>query len=296
LPTSTDIQDTYARTTDSHTDFTERRDAIRDTVQDGIRNDGLATDRLTAGYVHGHRRIPIVTNATFAIPPAHFSVMVGRNGSGKSTLLRTLAGIQAPLDGHVRIHGCDVRGLGARRLARLIAMVFPTAVGTGAGALTVSETTALGRHPYTGITGHLSDDDRRIIHEAIEAVGLSHKADTTLAALSDGLRQKAMIARALAQQTPVIIMDEPTAFLDVPSRHSLMKLVAELAHRHGRTVLLSTHDIAPAMEAGADSVIIVEDGHALMYSADKADESLVALYAGDGITYDPDAYDFRPIK
>lgn len=222
--------------------------------------------------------------------------MVGRNGSGKSTLLRTLAGIQAPLDGRVTIHGCEVRGIGSRRLARLIAMVFPTAVGTGAGALTVYEATALGRHPHTGITGHLSDVDRHVIREAIEAVGLSHKADTPLAALSDGLRQKAMIARALAQQTPVIIMDEPTAFLDVPSRHALMDLVAEMAQRHGRTVLLSTHDMAPALEAGADSVIVVEAGHASMHSADNANEALAALYADDGITYDPDAYDFRPVK
>lgn len=286
MPTSTDRQDTStrARDTDTRAEQTGHRDA------------GLASDGLTAGYIHGHRRIPIVSDVTFAIPPAHFTIMVGRNGSGKSTLLRTLAGIQAPLDGRVTIHGCEVRGIGSRRLARLIAMVFPTAVGTGAGALTVYEATALGRHPHTGITGHLSDVDRHVIREAIEAVGLSHKVDTPLAALSDGLRQKAMIARALAQQTPVIIMDEPTAFLDVPSRHALMDLVAEMAHRHGRTVLLSTHDMAPALEAGADSVIVVEAGHASMHSADNANEALAALYADDGITYDPDAYDFRPVK
>lgn len=286
MPTSTDRQDTStrARDTDTRVEQTGHQDA------------GLASDGLTAGYIHGHRRIPIVSDVTFAIPPAHFTVMVGRNGSGKSTLLRTLAGIQAPLDGRVTIHGCEVRGIGSRRLARLIAMVFPTAVGTGAGALTVYEATALGRHPHTGITGHLGDVDRHVIREAIEAVGLSHKADTPLAALSDGLRQKAMIARALAQQTPVIIMDEPTAFLDVPSRHALMDLVAEMAHRHGRTVLLSTHDMAPALEAGADSVIVVEAGHASMHSADNANEALAALYADDGITYDPDAYDFRPVK
>ena len=286
MPTSTDRQDTSTRTRDTDTRA----------EQTGHRDAGLASDGLTAGYIHGHRRIPIVSDVTFAIPPAHFTVMVGRNGSGKSTLLRTLAGIQAPLDGRVTIHGCEVRGIGSRRLARLIAMVFPTAVGTGAGALTVYEATALGRHPHTGITGHLSDVDRHVIREAIEAVGLSHKADTPLAALSDGLRQKAMIARALAQQTPVIIMDEPTAFLDVPSRHALMDLVAEMAHRHGRTVLLSTHDMAPALEAGADSVIVVEAGHASMHSADNANEALAALYADDGITYDPDAYDFRPFK
>lgn len=286
MPTSTDRQDTStrARDTDTRVEQTGHQDA------------GLASDGLTAGYIHGHRRIPIVSDVTFAIPPAHFTVMVGRNGSGKSTLLRTLAGIQAPLDGRVTIHGCEVRGIGSRRLARLIAMVFPSAVGTGAGALTVYEATALGRHPHTGITGHLGDVDRHVIREAIEAVGLSHKADTPLAALSDGLRQKAMIARALAQQTPVIIMDEPTAFLDVPSRHVLMDLVAEMAHRHGRTVLLSTHDMAPALEAGADSVIVVEAGHASMHSADNANEALAALYADDGITYDPDAYDFRPVK
>ncbi len=286
MPTSTDRQDTSTRTRDTDTRA----------EQTGHQDAGLASDGLTAGYIHGHRRIPIVSDVTFAIPPAHFTVMVGRNGSGKSTLLRTLAGIQAPLDGRVTIHGCEVRGIGSRRLARLIAMVFPTAVGTGAGALTVYEATALGRHPHTGITGHLSDVDRHVIREAIEAVGLSHKADTPLAALSDGLRQKAMIARALAQQTPVIIMDEPTAFLDVPSRHALMDLVAEMAHRHGRTVLLSTHDMAPALEAGADSVIVVEAGHASMHSADNANEALAALYADDGITYDPDAYDFRPVK
>lgn len=286
MPTSTDRQDTSTRTRDTDTRA----------EQTGHRDAGLASDGLTAGYIHGHRRIPIVSDVTFAIPPAHFTVMVGRNGSGKSTLLRTLAGIQAPLDGRVTIHGCEVRGIGSRRLARLIAMVFPTAVGTGAGALTVYEATALGRHPHTGITGHLGDVDRHVIREAIEAVGLSHKADTPLAALSDGLRQKAMIARALAQQTPVIIMDEPTAFLDVPSRHALMDLVAEMAHRHGRTVLLSTHDMAPALEAGADSVIVVETGHASMHSADNANEALAALYADDGITYDPDAYDFRPVK
>lgn len=286
MPTSTDRQDTSTRTRDTDTRA----------EQTGHRDAGLASDGLTAGYIHGHRRIPIVSDVTFAIPPAHFTVMVGRNGSGKSTLLRTLAGIQAPLDGRVTIHDCEVRGIGSRRLARLIAMVFPTAVGTGAGALTVYEATALGRHPHTGITGHLSDVDRHVIREAIEAVGLSHKADTPLAALSDGLRQKAMIARALAQQTPVIIMDEPTAFLDVPSRHALMDLVAEMAHRHGRTVLLSTHDMAPALEAGADSVIVVEAGHASMHSADNANEALAALYADDGITYDPDAYDFRPVK
>lgn len=286
MPTSTDRQDTSTRTRDTDTRA----------EQTGHQDAGLASDGLTAGYIHGHRRIPIVSDVTFAIPPAHFTVMVGRNGSGKSTLLRTLAGIQAPLDGRVTIHGCEVRGIGSRRLARLIAMVFPTAVGTGAGALTVYEATALGRHPHTGITGHLSDVDRHVMREAIEAVGLSHKADTPLAALSDGLRQKAMIARALAQQTPVIIMDEPTAFLDVPSRHALMDLVAEMAHRHGRTVLLSTHDMAPALEAGADSVIVVETGHASMHSADNANEALAALYADDGITYDPDAYDFRPVK
>ena len=285
----------YTRDTEIHTrdaciagDTSERQDSESDT--------GLVAHGLTAGYVHGHRRIPIVTDAAFAIPSAHLAVMVGRNGSGKSTLLRTLAGIQAPLGGHVCVHGHDIRGIGARRLARLIAMVFPTAAGTGAGALTVYEATALGRHPHTGITGHLGDDDRRIVHEAIEAVGLSHKADTPLAALSDGLRQKAMIARALAQQTPVIIMDEPTAFLDVPSRHALMELVAELAHQHARTVLLSTHDVAPTLEAGADSVIIVDAGHASMLGTDNVAEALSSLYAGDGITYDPRAHDFRPVK
>lgn len=253
---------------------------------------------VTAGYGRGRNRIDIVTDISMALPAAHVCIMVGRNGSGKSTIIRTISGIQPPLQGCIRINGQDISGMTRRQLARNIAVVLPSSADSaGAGALTVSEVVAMGRHPYTGISGHLGDGDRRIIAEALDAVGMTDKADTPLADLSDGLRQKAMIARALAQQTPIIILDEPTAFLDVPARLALMALSARLAHEHGRTILLSTHDIAPA-----DSIIVVNNATARLYNltaSDAASESseavaaLNTLYAADGIAFDPVIHDFR---
>lgn len=268
---------------------------------------------VTAGYGRGRNRIDIVSDISMALPAAHVCIMVGRNGSGKSTILRTISGIQPPLQGCIRINGQDISGMTRRQLARNIAVVLPSSADSaGAGALTVSEVVAMGRHPYTGISGHLGNDDRRIIAEALDAVGMTDKANTPLADLSDGLRQKAMIARALAQQTPIIILDEPTAFLDVPARLALMALSARLAHEHGRTILLSTHDIAPALTAPADSIIVVNNATARLYnltppdaSASEASESslsapdasavaaLNALYATDGIAFDPAIHDFR---
>ena len=259
----------------------------------------LEMHNIVAGYRRGHKRLPVLSGVNISLPPSRVAVMVGRNGSGKSTLLRTIAGVQPPLGGTVNICGHDIRRMNVRETARHIAMVFSgNTEATGAGALTVAEVVALGRHPHTGITGRLHANDRQIIAEALDAVSMADKSDVPLADLSDGLRQKAMIARALAQQTPLIIMDEPTAFLDVPSRLSLMALATSLAHQGGRTILLSTHDIAPAMAAGADSIIIVDNATATQYDAytPAAIQALQGLYRQDGITYDNDAGDFRVTK
>ncbi len=187
------------------------------------------------------------------------AVLIGANGSGKSTFLRTLAGAQPALDGQVILDGQTIGTYTRRELARHLSVVFTDR--TGGGALTVSECVEIGRHPYTGPFGRLNANDRRIVADAIDAVGMTTKANRYMGTLSDGERQKAMIARALAQQTPFIILDEPTAFLDVAGRLDIIRLLRQLAN-NGHAVLLSTHDIAPAI-AAADTLLVV-NGEALI--------------------------------
>lgn len=183
------------------------------------------------------------------------AVLVGANGGGKSTLLRTLAGTQAPVSGRVAVDGCDMHTTPVRKTARLVSLVYTDR--TVAGDLTVEEAVALGRMPYSNMFGRLGSDDKRFVNDAMRSVGIDSMHKRKLATLSDGERQKTMIARALAQTTPLIIMDEPTSFLDAASRIEIMQLLARLRDEHGKTVILSTHDIAPAI-AVADYLWVID--------------------------------------
>ncbi len=171
--------------------------------------------------------------------------LLGANGSGKSTLLKALAGNLRPSSGMVEVEGRNLATLPAMARARLVSIV--TTEKGMAGGLTVEELVAMGRYPHTGALGRHTPADRRIIASAIEAVGLTPLADRLTATLSAGERQKAMIARALAQDTPVMLLDEPTAFLDAASRIETLSLLRDLAAEHSRAILLSTHDISPAL-------------------------------------------------
>ena len=175
------------------------------------------------------------------IEAGRLTCLVGRNGVGKSTLLRTIAGLQPPLSGTVSIGGEDISRLSPSRRAKKVSIVLTRQPESG--SLTVAEAVALGRMPYTNFWGTLTAEDRRIVEEAMRLTDITSLAHKRLARLSDGERQKAMIARAIAQQTPVILLDEPTAFLDHPSKESLFELLTRLAHEHGKTILLSTHDL-----------------------------------------------------
>jgi iron complex transport system ATP-binding protein len=179
-------------------------------------------------------------------PPGDLVAVVGPNGSGKSTLLRVLAGLQAPLDGHVSFEGLDIHHLDPAARARL--------VGIGLSHhetpphLRVRELVSLGRYPYTSWFGGLSETDRRTVDEALTTTGISALADREVATLSDGEAQKAHIARGVAQEAPLLVLDEPTAYLDVTSRFEITHMLRELAHREGRLVVFSTHDLAIARE------------------------------------------------
>ncbi len=207
----------------------------------------LTTSHLTIGYgTHA-----VLTDISLTLPEGKLTVLIGANGCGKSTLLRTLTAVQPPLSGDIILGGTPLTSLSASELARRMSLVLTDR--TGGGGLRVSELVAIGRHPYSGFFGRLSAADCKAVADAIDLVGLTHKADSFTASLSDGERQKAMIARAIAQSTDIIVLDEPTSFLDVAARFDIISLLSDMTRRLGKTILLSTHDIAPAI-AAADNL------------------------------------------
>ena len=189
--------------------------------------------------------------------PGTLTCLIGHNGTGKSTLLRTIARLQPSIDGRVLIGGNDISTLKPTRLSRMLSIVLTSRPDVR--NMTVEELVALGRAPYTGFWGRLSADDRRIVRQSIESVGITAMAERRVCTLSDGEMQKVMIAKSLAQQTPVILLDEPTAFLDFPGKIDLMLLLQRLAHEERKTILLSTHDLETALQT-ADRLWLLANG------------------------------------
>ena len=207
---------------------------------------------LTVGY--GTRTVLGPFDAS--IEAGTVTVLIGANGMGKSTLLRTLAGAQNPLGGEVLYNGVNLhRGTSARSRARLVSLVYSER--NIAADLTVEDIVSLGRQPYTGLFGIPGAEDREITARSLEALGITGLAHRTAGTLSDGERQKALIARALAQSTPVMLLDEPTSFLDAASRIEVMQQLQKIAREKKVTILLSTHDVAPAMDV-ADNLWVIE--------------------------------------
>ena len=219
----------------------------------------LATHDLDVGYRNGKRVTTLLRDINITVRRGQMTALLGRNGAGKSTLLRALTCFTQPLKGNVELAGSGavLHDLSYAERSRLVGLV--TTERLLAGALTVQEMVELGRQPYTGVLGRLGNRDRDIVDEALEQVGISHKRREMLAGLSDGERQKVMIAKALAQRTPLIVLDEPTAFLDVESRMEVMTLLHRLAHDEGKAIVLSTHDIAQALMLADRLWVITRD-------------------------------------
>lgn len=176
-----------------------------------------------------------------ALAAGELTCLLGLNGAGKSTLLRTLCRFQDPLEGRVLLDGEDIALIPPRAMAERVAVVI-TERTSGSG-LTVREVVSLGRYPYTGYFGSLSAEDERIVDDSLSAVGMLSFAPQYLSSLSDGERQKVLIAKALAQKCPFIILDEPTSFLDISSRTEVFLLLKGLAREGGKSILLATHDV-----------------------------------------------------
>ena len=208
---------------------------------------------LTVGY--GEKAVLSDINQT--LQPGQMVCLLGANGVGKSTLLRTLAGFHPPLSGKILIQGRDLTSLTLSERSKAVSVVLTERVEVP--YMKVADLVGMGRSPYTGFFGTLTREDRQIADEAIEMVGIADLAERTLDTLSDGERQKAMLAKALAQQTPIILLDEPTAFLDFHAKASTLRLMLRLAHETSKTILLSTHDVEMALRL-SDLLWIVQDG------------------------------------
>ncbi|MCS6992959.1 MAG: ABC transporter ATP-binding protein [Anaerolineales bacterium] len=200
----------------------------------------LTTSSLTIGYHH-----PLASELNLELRPAELVCLIGPNGVGKSTLLRTLAGMEKPLAGTVWLAGQNLHHLPPRELAKRLAIVLTGRVESP--LLTARELVSLGRHPYTDWLGRLTPRDEEAIQRAMQLTDTLRFSARPLAQLSDGERQKVMIARALAQEPGVLLLDEPTAFLDLPRRVELLQLLRHLARETHTAVLLSTHDLDLAL-------------------------------------------------
>lgn len=248
----------------------------------------ISTRNLSIGYPKTQRHGVSVLhdNLSFDLYSGELTCLLGANGAGKSTLLRTLTALQSPAEGQINLNGKDLSKYTEQDLSMLVGVVLtdPTSVG----GFTVKELVELGRYPYTGFFGKLKPEDHIVINKAMTDVNIIHKKDSYIAELSDGERQKVMIAKVLAQECPIIILDEPTAFLDVVNRTEIMILLHELAVNQNKTILLSTHDIEQALTLADRLWLLSKDkGLKCGVTEDIILSDLINDYIGDrGISFD----------
>ena len=261
-------------------------------------NPALHTEHLTAtdlsiGYSHRGQETCVAEALELALKAGEFICLLGPNGAGKSTLIRTLAGMQAPLRGSLKLQDQTFHSIPPRERARMISVVLTEALPVG--IMDAYSLVALGRHPYSGWLGGLDDTDKERIAWAFKAVGAEGLEGRQIAELSDGERQKVSIARALAQEAQVMLLDEPTAFLDLPRRVELMSILRNLAHREQMGLLLSTHDLDLALRFADRLWMITTDGQLIQgYPEELAMSGEFArIFANENLDWDAERGSFR---
>ena len=245
---------------------------------------------LSIGYAKSrHKKDKVIANNINAeIRQGELTCLLGSNGVGKSTLLKTLSGFLGKLDGDILIMGKELSSYTPKELSKTLGVVLTDKCEIR--NMSVREIIGMGRSPYTSFWGTLDKEDYRIVDEAIEMIGINHLKKRMVHTLSDGERQKVMIAKSLAQQTPVIFLDEPTAFLDFPSKVEIMQLLHKLTREASKTIFLSTHDIELALQI-ADKIWIMDKNKGVAIgTAEQLAESgaLVPFFArkGDEFNYE----------
>lgn len=238
---------------------------------------------FSVGY--GSRRLLCGVNAV--IPSGGLTALIGRNGAGKSTLLRAVAGLTPSYEGEIVVDGKALRDMSPQERAKTIAFVNTERVRVA--NLRCRDVVGMGRAPFTDWMGQMSSEDQMIVTQSLEAVGMLPYADRTLDSMSDGECQRVMIARALAQTTPVVLLDEPTSFLDLPNRYELCSLLRRLAHKEGKTIMFSTHELDIALRI-CDSIALIDSPHLHCLPACEMARSgnIERLFRNDTITFDPE--------
>ena len=253
----------------------------------------IRIENLTIGYP-GKSDVKVVArDINASIFSGELTCLLGANGVGKSTLLRTLSAFQPKLAGDIQILGRELTTYTDKQLSRLISVVLTEKPDIR--NMTVDELVGLGRSPYTGFWGTLQKEDKEIVDRSIELVGITSLKGRMIQTLSDGERQKVMIAKALAQQTPVIYLDEPTAFLDYPSKVEMMQLLHHLSRQTDKTIFLSTHDLELALQI-ADKVWLMDKAKGVSIGTPE-DLSLAGIlgkfFTRRGIVFDAEAGLFK---
>lgn len=215
----------------------------------------IRINNLSIGYHSKNDTKLVASNITTTICSGELTCLLGANGVGKSTLLRTLSAFQPRLSGEIALLGHDIQDYSDKELSTIVGVVLTDKCDIR--NMSVRELIEMGRSPYTGFWGRLGKEDKRVVEEAIALVRIENLASRMVHTLSDGERQKVMIAKALAQETPVIYLDEPTAFLDFPSKVEIMQLLHSLTRSTNKTIFLSTHDLELALQI-ADKIWLMD--------------------------------------
>ena len=207
---------------------------------------------IALGYDSQHL---LLENVSTTFTCGTTTALIGRNGSGKSTLLRAIVGSEPLQNGSILINDTDIQHIAPQQLAQLVA--FVTTERIRIANLSCRDVVALGRATYTNWIGRMQPEDEAIVMQSLEKVGMASYAFRTMDKMSDGECQRVMIARALAQQTPVILLDEPTSFLDMPNRYDLCRLLADLAHKDNKCIIFSTHELDIAQSL-CDTIALID--------------------------------------
>jgi iron complex transport system ATP-binding protein len=258
-----------------------------------MENKKIEIRQLSIGYKGKRSSKIIAQDFNSVLFSGELTCLIGVNGIGKSTLLRTLSGFQPPLSGDILIDDKKISSFSNKELSKTIGVVLTEKVEVR--DLSVTELVSMGRSPYTGFWGKLNPEDKTIVNEAIHQVKISDLAKRSMETLSDGERQKVMIAKVLAQQTPVIFLDEPTAFLDFPSKVEIMQLLRRLSRKNDKVLFFSTHDLELALQI-ADKLWIMDREKGLTVGAphELAETGcLSTLFRCEDIVFDRQTCSFR---
>lgn len=251
---------------------------------------------LSIGYQTKHGIKTVAKGIDGTIKSGELTCLLGANGVGKSTLLKTLSSFQPKTGGEILLEGRELSEYSDKQLSRLIGVVLTEKPDVR--NMTVRELVSLGRSPYTGFWGTYSKDDLQVVDEAIAMVGIEPLKKRMVHTLSDGERQKVMIAKALAQQTPVIYLDEPTAFLDYPSKVEVLQLLCRISREADKVIFLSTHDVELALQM-ADTIWLMTQGEAVAIGSPKAlaeQGALGRFIEREGIVFDPKTMTIKVTK